>query len=512
MKYYARFNNTDFNIIELPTISDSSREVSFSDLVIDFRGRDEALLPIQYQEVKVIQIDSSLVETELFTGYVDAVDYPEFTSNDTPFLITLSLLSPYAYASKRTVTRQINDVAINTAITYILQPLIDDGFSIETNELSTTRKLSIVLQMETIEKTMNYLANTFDFIWYIDKNKKIYLKDIDSSKDSTPILNITTNNKCFLKSIKPYRTVVDYANKINIKNIYLITNTNLISGRHYFNKGDEYRFDYPFSISVNTCCRLDSGQEIFFMYDDSSTIGYTITYDAINEAIVYPEDKIGIYGNENDTGKDLLIILDDNDKTKVVGFVWNSSSSGTTTSIYTNTQILPYQATYIDPEEATNMSLNSNTSGTIEKVIDGNGKYFYENELFDYATSLFKKNSSVTNEIKATFKGKNNDATFLDILSKLKITNVIGITLSNFKIDDKFLLTDVKTKYDKETTEVEISGRNFNLNENFNDIFRASLEELNEQIKYNMAVVYCKDSQTVLSKEVYVDGELVNNV
>src|SRR5574344_8233 len=226
MKYYARFNATDFVITELPTINDSSRETSFSDLVIDFRGRDESLLPIQYQEVKVVQVDSSLVETELFTGYVDTVDFPEFTSNDTPFLITLSLLSPYAYASKRTVTRQINDVAINTAITYILQPLIDDGFSIETNELSTTRKLSIVLQMETIEKVMNYLANTVDFIWYIDQNKKIYLKDIDSSKDSTPILNITTNNKCFLKSIKPYRTVVDYANKINIKNIYLITNTN----------------------------------------------------------------------------------------------------------------------------------------------------------------------------------------------------------------------------------------------------------------------------------------------
>lgn len=511
MKYYARFNATDFVIIELPTISDSSREVSFSDLVIDFRGRDEALLPIQYQEVKVIQIDEELNETELFTGYVDSVDYPEFTSDNTPFLITLSLLSPYAYASKRTVTRQINDVAINTAITYILQPLIDDGFSIETNKLSTTRKLSIVLQMETIEKTMNYLANTFDFIWYIDKNKKIYLKDIDSSKDSTPILNITTNNKCFLKSIKPYRTVVDYANKINIKNIYLITNTNLISGRHYFNKGDEYRFDYPFSISVNTCCRA-TDNIIFFMYDDSSTIEYTITYDAINEAIVYTEDKIGIYGNENDTGKDLLIILDDNDKTKVVGFVWNSSSSGTTTGIYTNTQILPYQVTYVDPIETTNISSKLSTSGVIEKVIDGNGKYFYENELFDYATSLFKKNSSVTNEIKATFKGKNNDATFLDILSKLKITNVIGITLSNFKIDDKFLLTDVKTKYDKETTEVEISGRNFNLNENFNDIFREKLEELNEQIKYNMAVLYCKDSQTVLSKEVYVDGELVSNV
>src|SRR5574344_793244 len=165
MKYYARFNATDFVITELPTINDSSRETSFSDLVIDFRGRDESLLPIQYQEVKVVQVDSSLVETELFTGYVDTVDYPEFTSNDTPFLITLSLLSPYAYASKRSITTTINTIPLNVAILTILKPLTDDGFTIEENGLSNN-ELSAIFKFETVEKILNYLSTKFNFIWY----------------------------------------------------------------------------------------------------------------------------------------------------------------------------------------------------------------------------------------------------------------------------------------------------------------------------------------------------------
>src|SRR5574344_333341 len=519
MKYYARFNNTDFKITELPTISDSSREVSFSDLVIDFRGRDEALLPIQYQEVKVIQIDNDLNESELFTGYVDTVDFPEFISNDTPFIITLSLLSPYAYASKRTISREINGVALNTAITYILEPLISDGFSIEVNELSTTKLLSIVLQMETIEKAMNYLANTFDFIWYIDQNKKIYLKDIDESKNTTPVITITDTNKCYLKSIKPYKTVVDYANQINIKNIYLIKT--FYKEHITIPANSYYEFPYPFSISKNTSSKVyDFNGEFgtpFYLKGTLNNVStnVTISYNK-NTNIMSYSNNIGFDGIDND--KLILLVKSDSDDTLIKGFKLNSSydsivpvySSYTQYALSVATLITPYKAIYTDPVEAEYLKDKTNTGGIIEKVIDGNGKYFMEDELFDYATSLFKKNSLVTNEIKATFKGRNNDNNFLDILSKLKITNVIRITLNNLKIDDTFLLTDIKIKYDKETTEVEINGRNFNLNENFNDIFRASLEELSSEVNESMTTFYCRDRKVVLSRNVYVNGELVN--
>ena len=520
MKYYARFNNTDFKITELPTISDSSREVSFSDLEIDFRGYDEALLPIQYQEVKVIQIDNDLNESELFTGYVDTVDFPEFTSNDTPFIITLSLLSPYAYSAKRTISREINGVALNTAITYILEPLISDGFSIEVNELSTTKLLSIVLQMETIEKAMNYLANTFDFIWYIDQNKKIYLKDIDDSKNATPVITITDTNKCYLKSIKPYKTVVDYANQINIKNIYLIKT--FYKENITIPANSYYEFPYPFSISKNTSSKYapkdTSGLSFPFYLKgtlNGSDVLADVSYSLSTDTITF-SDNIGFDGVDNN--KLILFVKSDNDETLIKGFKLNSNydfivpffSEYNQYALSVATIITPYKAIYTDPVEAEYLKNKTNTGGIIEKVIDGNGKYFMEDELFDYATSLFKKNSLVTNEIKATFKGINNDNNFLDILSKLKITNVIRITLNNLKIDDTFLLTDIKIKYDKETTEVEINGRNFNLNENFNDIFRASLEELSSEVNQSMTTFYCRDRKIILSRNVYVNGELVN--
>lgn len=516
MKYYARFNSTDFVITKLPTINDSSRETTFSDIEIDFRGLDESLLPIQYQEIKIIQIDDVLTETELFTGYIDTIDFPTFTSDDTPFMITISLLSPYAYASKRTISREINGVALATAITYILEPLTNDNFTIETNELSTTKLLSIVVQMETVEKVMNYLANTFDFIWYIDKDKKIYLKDIDESKVATPVISISDTDRCYLKSIKPYKTVVDYANQINIKNIYLM--------KYFFiedftiQANSYYEFEYPFSISNNTSSKIASPTPTpFILAGTLNSVDYFIfIYYYPNTDTIDISDYIGYDGIDDD--KLILLVKSDIDSTLIKGFKLNSDHDfvvGTFSEAHpyqlsTETMIVPYKTIYTDPVEAESIKDKSNTSGVIEKVIDGNGKYFTEEGLFDYATSLFKKNSSVTNEIQATFKGRNDDTNFIAILNNLKITNVVGVELTDFKISGTFLITDVEYIYNKETIEVRINGRNFNLNENFNDIFRATLEELSAEINESMTTFYCKDKKIVLSRNVYVNGELVD--
>lgn len=501
IKYYARFNSTDFEIVgDSLNIKDSSREVTFSDLEIDFTGKAETLLPIQYQEVTIVQVDESLVETILMVGYVDLVDYPEFYSASQPFILNISLLSPYAYASKRTITKSFNNIALKTAVADILAPLLEDGFTIEINELSTTKKIGKIFQMETIEKVMNYLANAYDFIWYIDKTKKIYLKDVDSTKGITPILSLTSNNNSYLTTIKPYKTVVDYANKLNLKNLYIITQASLITGRHWFNEGDEYRFDYPFSISDVVSSRT-TGEE-FFMYDDNTLKAYTI-----ENGVFY---NVGVFGVEADIGNDVLVILDDIDKTKVVGFKWNSVTPGTTIDVYTYTQLIPYNVIYTDPVEITAIKSNINTSGVIEKVIDCNGRYFSDEELFYFATSLFKKNSLVTSEVDCAFKGSINDNAFITLLNNLEISKTISINLTDFKINGTFLITSVEKKYGTESIEIKVNARNFNLNENFNDIYRSAFEELNEETKYNMNIFYSKDNETILSKEVYVDGELVN--
>lgn len=515
IKYYARFNATDFLIVgNNLSVKDSSREVTFSDLVIDFTGKDESLLPIQYQEITIVQVDESLVESVLMVGYVDLVDYPEFYSASQPFLLTISLLSPYAYACKRTISYSFNNIALRTAVGTILAPLLSDGFTIETNELAVDKFVGRIFQMETIEKIMNYLANAYDFIWYIDKAKKIYLKDIDSTKGIVPILTLTSNNNPYLTTIKPYRTVVDYANKLNMKNLFIVSN---YSDDISITQGSEYRFPYPISISKNVCSRYETSSSTmipFYVeyYSGSYLVAYYIEYTYSTGEFSYdPEGtglKVGFVGDKDESTFDILLIRDNVDATKILGLKWNLADEDIT--ITSRTQLIPYNVMYSDASEIDNIKDYINTSGVIEKVVDCNGRYFYDYELFNYATSLFKKNSSVTSEINCNFKGRLDDETFVTFMNSLGITELLSINLTDFKISGDFLITSVEKTYGTEDAEIKVNARNFNLNENFNDIFRVNMEELTEEVATTMVVNYCRDNKTLLSKEVYVDGELVN--
>lgn len=513
IKYYARFNATDFNIVgDSLSVNDSSREVTFSDLVIDFTGKAESLLPIQYQEITIVQVDDSLVESVLMVGYVDLVDYPEFYSASQPFLLTISLLSPYAYACKRTISYSFNNIALNTAVETVLAPLLSDGFTIETNELATDKYVGRIFQMETVEKVMNYLANAYDFIWYIDKTKKIYLKDIDSTKGITPILTLDSNNNSYLTTIKPYRTVVDYANKLNLKNLYLIGPTDTVTNMAFV-AGQEYRFSYPFSISNNVCSRFQNAYStvnIFYAeVDNNGNNNFILEYNKTTNTFDYNAglNPIGFVGDETENA-DLILIRDNTDATKIVGFRWNTGSHNLT--FYNNTQLIPYSVIYADTLEIANIKDYINTSGVIEKVIDCNGRYFYDAELFEFATSMFKKNSSVTSEINCNFKGRLDDTTFVEFMNSLGITELLSIDLTDFKISGDFLITSIEKVYGTENAEIKVNARNFNLNENFNDIFRANIEEQTEEVSYTMVANYCRDNKMLMSKEIYIDGELVN--
>lgn len=507
IKYYARFNATDFEIVgDSLSVNDSSREVTFSDLVIDFTGKDESLLPIQYQEVTIIQVDDSLVESVLMVGYVDLVDYPEFYSVSQPFLLTISLLSPYAYACKRTISYSFNNIALNTAVETVLAPLLSDGFTIETNELDVNKYVGKIFNMETIEKVMNYLANSFDFIWYIDKAKKIYLKDIDATKGINPILTLDSNNNPYLTTIKPYRTVVDYANKLNLKNMFMLLYKSDDTGATLAD-GQVYKFDYPVSISKNVCSRNSSGSYIMQIKVSGWPAGtFTVDYNRGTDEVEY--NDIGFLNEYTMDGTSLWLIRDENDTSKVIGFQYNGGCI--VTEITVSTYLVPYNVIYSDAAEISNIKDYINTSGVIEKVINCNGRYFYELELYNFATSLFKKNSTVTSEINCNFKGRLDDQTFVTFMNSLGITELLSINLTDFKISGDFLITSIEKIYGTENAEIKINARNFNLNENFNDIFRANMEEETEEIATTMIVNYCRDNKTILSKEVYVDGELVN--
>ena len=98
------------------------------------------------------------------------------------------------------------------------------------------------------------------------------------------------------------------------------------------------------------------------------------------------------------------------------------------------------------------------------------------------------------------------------IANKLDITKTFSVELPSFLASGTFVITDKTLSMDTETMTIQIKGRNFNLNENFNDIFRSPIEQLNENDLINTAtVLYNQDNKTVISKEIIVDGVVVNN-
>lgn len=509
--FKAVWNDTEFFITSLPTLTDSSRETKFSEIEVDFRGKLDSDLPIQFQEVKIIDENNNVY----LTGYVDSVDFPEFAFEDQPFIIRISLLSPYAYASKRTLSKTIDTVALNTVIVEILQPLLDDGFTIEENELNG-KLVSEIFQAETIEKILNYLANKFSFIWYIDKDKKIYLKDIDILQGQAPLVEVIDSDRCYLQTIKPIKTVVDYANKLVIKNAIILGGTSLPS-ETVLSLGEMYKFEYPISISENTAFRLTeryfdgdvaSYANSFYMLTDTGE--YEIQINLTTKTINTGAD-IGIMGIDDDTSKKILLEVDPIDSTKVTGFKWNAASE-TVVFFTTQSALLPVIFSFVDPVQIANIKTQMNTSGVIEKIVNANGKYFTYNELLDYVANLFKQNNVLTNEVNCVFKGRLDDTDFMTIANNLQITKVFRVNLPNFLIDGNFIITDKTMSFNRETLTIGVRGRNFNLNENFNDIYRLPMEQLSTSDLNNVAVVlYNQDNKTVISKEIIVDGVVINN-
>lgn len=517
MKYYARFNSTDFPLLEFPTISDSSREVNFSDIQIDFRGFDENLLPIQYQEITIVEIDKDFNERVLFVGYADNVDFPEFLTIHTPLVISISLLSPYAYASKRTITREINEVPLNEAIEIVLSSLLEDGFTIETNELSTTKTLAIVFQSEPVEKAMNYLANTNRFIWYIDQTKKIFIKNLETLPKTNPVLTVTQENDNFLNSVKPFKTTVDYANVMQIKNAFVL--------KRFYNEfftipaNSYYEFEYPFSISRNASSKVVDQwfyATPFYLFGKLNSVDTLVTldYNKITNEVVF-SNNVGFDGIDD---KLILLVKSDVEETLIKGFKLNSNfdfvvpvnTAFDPYALTTDTIVTPIVSTYINPMEAEALRDKINTSGVIEKVIDANGRYFTEDSLFDYATSLFVENQIVTTEVEATFKGQTNDLDFQAVVDNLKITNVIGFDLDVYKIQGQFLITDIEKSYGNQTTTLRVKARNSNLNENFNDVFRNPIEEISQETAEATVTFFNNERKVMIERNVCVGEELVN--
>lgn len=221
------YNNKSYKIIGSYNIKYSNNEVTFNDITIDFTSGTIMDIPFKYQEIKIVEAENEEKIKDgvvKFTGYLDDIDLSDMKLEDEEREMTLTLLSPLKMATKRNVSL-IGTYEVKIAIQRVLQPLVDDGFTIK--EINVTDgQITTNFVLETVEYCMNNIGYKRNIFWYIDESKNIYVNSIDYLFGLPVAKTISQKNKEEgLLKIQPKIENVDYANVINFKNVRLIYNS-----------------------------------------------------------------------------------------------------------------------------------------------------------------------------------------------------------------------------------------------------------------------------------------------
>jgi hypothetical protein len=469
-----KFNDTEYCIIGGFSINKSSREVTFSDIVIDFSTSTITDLPLKLQEVEILEDD-----VVVFYGYIDSFQLPEFDKEDIVLKLNITLMSPLALLSRRTAT--INGFySLSDGLDIILAPLLVEGFTVkELNIPNNTINFNFI--SESIEYILNYLSNTQNLWYYVDELKQITINSIDYQFGKEPVLDMTTTNYKEIeniKSIKPMIKSVDYANIINAKNVlvYENTSTKIFDVPKTLKNGDSVEFNYLVGVSQNDCKRnfkgFDLGKNAIYIYGNDGSNNFTgqIQYVAVPES--YTVTNISYDTDSNTVAEDFILIKDSFFKNAVKGLKWNGTNPITISDIE-GIALIPSTMKFINSNEIDLNKGKINTSGIIEKTVDLNNRWFTKEELIDYMRSILSINTNQTDEIELKFKGQD--------LNKYDIGDSIIIDIPELFTQGSFVVTDSSySKNNITTEELMLKLRTSNILENFIDIFRAKEKEENE--------------------------------
>lgn len=185
-----KYGDVELEIQDGYTIDKSSHNVAYSDIVCGW-NEDISELPERYQEVKIVNIDNDKVKAY---GYVDSFDFGELRETDVERDINISLMTPMKITTLRTVNASGTFDLIELLQNIILTPLIYDGFEIAKLEI-TNHQVTVNFAIETIEYCLNNLSSKFNFWWFIDENKKIYISDISILQNNEVAYKYDDNNR-----------------------------------------------------------------------------------------------------------------------------------------------------------------------------------------------------------------------------------------------------------------------------------------------------------------------------
>ena len=499
-KYFKILNGFDLNT--------SSRQVTFSDVVIDFTGYKIEDLPINYQEVRIWQ-DGEVI----YTGYINSFDLPSMKNQQQFIELSLNLLSPMQMTTNKIVT-VIGTYKLKDIINKIFEPMILDGYVIKEMNIRDGQK-TVSFLLETIEYIMNALSHSENLWWFINEKKEIFVNSLDYQFGLEPVMEITHNKKIKgLLSVLPSVEAVNYANVINVKNARVYFDSSYYSydsDENYkplsfvktLKEGDSIDFAYPVDISEETLRKrvqkdsrsAGSGNynAISIMTNTSSASIYidrTINSSTYDEYII--TNNIGF---DDEEGKIFILKRDSFFSNLITGFTYKGTSTITVSAIISLTALEYRRLKLIDSQEIEKNKGKISTSGVIEKTIDMNERWFFDTELIDEVRSMMSINSNQTNIVKLE----------LDYDHNLKIGNIIRLDLPNFFTKGDFIITDIS--YSKSNVENWIiTLRSSDVLENYIDLFREKQSQETDTQEYSIMIDKYKKKKMKETHEVIEVG------
>ncbi len=496
---YLEYSNKKFKIVNSYTINTSSRQVTFSDINIDFTNRTLEDLPIKYQEAQIKKDDKVI-----YTGYVNSFTLPSMKQSDNEFReLEINLLSPMQIATNKVVTI-IGTYKLEEVIRRALSPLLLDGFEIAELNVRDGQK-TVNFLMQTTEFVMNSLSNTESLWWFIDENKKIYINSIEYQFGLLPKMTLTHDEKVSgLLSITPSVEAVNYANVINVKNarVYFdswyysyyddkLNNKPLFDARTLEN-GHSVDFKYPIDISENAIRTIkDKAKNTGILEYDSFYIQLGNNKDyyiALIEDEFVISDGIGF----SDDDKSVITLKrDEFFKNLITGFTYNGNDN-TILTIKSSTALEYRTMKFINSQEIELNKGKITPSGVIEKTVDMNERWFFIDDLVTEVRSLIFNNSNQTNILTLEF----------DENKQLKIGDVIRVDFPNFLTRGDYIITDITYRH-ANVENWKIILRSADILENYIDLFREKeKQEINEQIETVIISEYVEEKMNEIHEVV----------
>lgn len=490
--------NTYYRIIDGYNINESSREVKFSALKVDFTNKTIADLPLKYQECQLVDVDEEYnIKEIIYTGYISNFVLPKMKNKKEYRELEIDLISPLALATLRTA-HAVGTYQLQDLIKRIISPLITDGFILKEFNIGNNQ-ITVNYINETVESSLNKLSNKFNFWWYIDKNKNIYINSIDYLIGLTPKLVYDDDNKIKgLIDIIPSIDATDYCNTVNFNNVRLYTESYFIRYKEtdddgtvytmyeeyepiceidYLNNKDKIEFNYPIVLDSNAIQKTINYSS---NYSENKilSIGKLVNNIDVNvlnikvengELIIPSNVTIDDSYSEENTW---VLVRDSFFKNLIVGLQYNGSD------IEISTIVSATGLKYSKVKISDNVEINKNKniiskSGIVEKQIDMNEQWKSYQELLDIANSYINVNTSRVEQVVLT----------MDVENNLQVGDTIKINKDAFLVNDIYIITDKVVNYSDNVYTYTYTLRNTNILENYVDLFRANeVEENNDKL------------------------------